>query len=155
MVLHDESQLELGCLAAWSLPTSVWRGMVMAGCYQHSEVRAGSMQGSSGEGSHSVLVHPAQVALGLSFQHGSGLGKERSGQGAPSLLGRKACFCPSLGCQPASGQLLMSAQEGLIQAMSPACRSGATVVRACTCRAASVGLRHLITPCRLDSGEQE
>ena len=47
----------------------------------------------------------------------------------------------------------MSVQEGLVQAVSPACRPGATVVRACTNRAASVGLRHLITPCKLDGGE--
>ncbi len=71
----------------------------------------------------------------------------------PPLLGRKGCFCLSFACQPVSGQQLMYCTGRPCSAMCPACRSGAIVVRACTCRAASVGLRHLITRCRPKSGE--
>ena len=150
---------QLGCCAAWSLPVSVRRCVFVACCYvvQLSEVHAGSMQGSSGEGpcvfTHYPLVHSPQAALGLPLQHGLGLCKERTGQGAPPLLGRKACYRLLLGL-PTRVRAAAQIYTGKPRSSDVSClQVWGSVVRARTCRAASVGLRHLITPCRPDSGE--
>ena len=67
----------------------------MACCYalQLSEVRAGSVQDSSGMSLRVVifylLVHLPQAALGLPFQLRLRL---RQGKGTPPLLGREVCY---------------------------------------------------------------
>ena len=131
---------------------------MMAGCYilHLSEVRAQSEQGRSGEGfhfvTHQVLVQLPQAALGLPLQHGSGRAKKGLAV-SPTTAGQEGLLL-SLMCLPTSIRAAAHIRADRPRPSDISCLyiwgDGSEGLHT---GAASVGLRHLITPCRLDGGK--